>query len=374
MDGRCGAAVKGMASGLACSVMGQIGTAAWPQATAPPIEHVVLVDARLWQESHEEIERHMRCGAEAVYIARPCEVAIYLHGKTKEQLAAIKSINMLFHGSPYDANDQPIAKDDEALATKATSIEVLGSRLSVKANEVAEMVSITPASTPEQRQASRAKYAAYWELRDAMVLLWDATEAQKAPFYLYACNLAKIDGFKKLFTGFGRPVFGSTDVTGPPPKNNWLVEWESEGNSVSAAEAAHAETEVFVNPGGMKLELWWTLNFTWSLSGMEPKPKPKVYTRPPPPPPLYAKNAALKIYASGFKNDEDRTWNIKSSCISAVTVQSVVAADAYEPTATYTIALDEYGKLCYGASTAVFIESELKRRVVQDTTATVGWM
>ena len=76
MDGRCRAAVRNMASGLACSVMGQIGTAAWPQATAPPIEHVVLVDARLWQESHEEIERHLRCGAETVYIARPCEVAI----------------------------------------------------------------------------------------------------------------------------------------------------------------------------------------------------------------------------------------------------------------------------------------------------------
>lgn len=56
MDGRCRAAVRNMASGLACSVMGQIGTAAWPQATAPAsvVEHVVLVDARLWQESHEE--------------------------------------------------------------------------------------------------------------------------------------------------------------------------------------------------------------------------------------------------------------------------------------------------------------------------------
>ncbi len=39
------------------------------------------------------------------------------------------------------------------------------------------------------------------------------------------------------------------------PKSNWLVEWESEGNSVSAAEADHAEREVFENPGGMKLEL-----------------------------------------------------------------------------------------------------------------------
>ena len=62
MDGRCGAAVRNMASGLACSVMGQIGASAWPQATAPPIEHVVLVDARLWQESHAEIEAHLRCG------------------------------------------------------------------------------------------------------------------------------------------------------------------------------------------------------------------------------------------------------------------------------------------------------------------------
>ena len=85
MDGRCRAAVQNMASGLACSVMGQIGTAAWPQATAPAsvVEHVVLVDARLWQESHEEIERHLRPGAEAVYIARPCEVAIYLHNNRR---------------------------------------------------------------------------------------------------------------------------------------------------------------------------------------------------------------------------------------------------------------------------------------------------
>jgi hypothetical protein len=90
------------------------------------------------------------------------------------------------------------------------------------------MVKVTPKSTPEQRQASRAKYAAYWELRDAMVLLWNATETQKAPFYLYACNLAKIAGFQQLFTGFNRPVFGSTDVTGPPPRN-WEVEWESGG-------------------------------------------------------------------------------------------------------------------------------------------------
>ena len=59
MDGRCRAAVRNMASGLACSVMGQIGSAAQPPSV---VEHVVLVDARLWQESHEEIEAHLHPG------------------------------------------------------------------------------------------------------------------------------------------------------------------------------------------------------------------------------------------------------------------------------------------------------------------------
>jgi hypothetical protein len=218
---------------------------------------VVLVDARLWQESHEEIEKHLRPNAEAVYIARPCEIAIYLSKKSKEELAAVKSWNLLFHGSPYDAKGQPIAKDADV--STAASIEVLGSRLSVKPDEVKEMVAITPTSTPDKRQESRVKYPEYWELRDAMVLLWNATEAQSAPFYLYACNLARIAGFQELFTGFNRPVFGSTDVTGPPPRNNWLVEWESEDNTVSPAEAAHAETEVFERPGEMKLVLRFTV-------------------------------------------------------------------------------------------------------------------
>jgi hypothetical protein len=51
-------------------------------------------------------------------------------------------------------------------------------------------------------------------------------------------------------------VFGSTDVTGPPP-HNWRVEWESEGGAVSEAEAVHAEAEVFDRPGAMRLELAW---------------------------------------------------------------------------------------------------------------------
>ncbi len=245
------AAAQAAASALAKSTMCHLARACG--GSSGVAEHVVLVDARLWQESHEEIERHLRPTAEAVYIARPCEIAIYLHGKTKEQLAAVKSWNLLFHGSPYDAQGQPIAKDADVSA--AASIEVLGSRLSVRPEEVSEMVAITPESDSERRQASRLKYAAYWELRDAMVLLWDATAAQKAPFYLYACNLARIAGFRRLFTGFNRPVYGSDDVTGPPPRNNWLVEWESEGNAVSPSEASHAETEVFERPGGMRLEL-----------------------------------------------------------------------------------------------------------------------
>jgi hypothetical protein len=247
------AAAQAAAQALAKSTMWHLARACGGDSPAGVAQHVVLVDARLWQESHEEIEKHLRPNAEAVYIARPCEIAIYLHGKTKEELAAVKSWNLLFHGSPYDAKGQPIAKDAEDLST-AASIEVLGSRLSVKANEVSEMVKVTPNSTPAENQASRLKYAAYWELRDAMVLLWNATEAQKAPFYLYACNLARIAGFKQLFTGFDRPVFGSTDITGPPP-HNWRVEWESEGGAVSEAEAVHAEAAVFDRPGAMRLEL-----------------------------------------------------------------------------------------------------------------------
>jgi hypothetical protein len=243
------AATQAAASALAQSTMRHLGGGV-PSGEDRPVEHVVLVDARLWQESHGEIERSLRPNAEAVYIARPCQIAIYVHGKTKEQLAAIKSWNWLFHGSPYDAQGQPIGEGDDVSA--AASIEVLGSRLSVRPEEVSEIVAT---STPEQRHGSRLKYAAYWELRDAMVLMRDATAAHRAPFYLYACNLAKIAGFRGLFAGFGRPVYGSDDVTGPPPRNNWLVEWASEGNAVSPSEAAHAETDVFERPGRMTLEL-----------------------------------------------------------------------------------------------------------------------
>ena len=246
------------ARALARQAMAQIGA-----GRAPP-EHVVLVDARLWKESHEEIEQHLRPNAEAVYIARPCEIAIYLSKKTKEELAAIKSWNLLFHGSPYDAQGQPIARDGDV--TQAASIEVLGSRLSVKPDEVKEMVAITPESTPQERLESRQKYAEYWELRDAMVLLWNATEAQAAPFYLYACNLARIAGFQDLFKGFNRPVYGSTDVTGP--NTNWEVEWESEDNTVSPAEAAHAENEVS-SGGEMKLGCLFTRSlWLWRHSNL----------------------------------------------------------------------------------------------------------
>ena len=218
--------------------------------------HLVLVDARLWQESHEEIEARARPNTEVKYISKPVDVAIYLHEKANSTgwLAAVESINLLFHGSPYDAEGKPIDKDDEEMASKAASIEVLGAKLSVKPEDVAEMVGITQSSTAADKQKSREKYPEYWELRDAMVELWYATEAKKAPFYLYACNLARIAGFKELFRGFERPVFGSTDVTGPPP-HNWRVEWESEGGAVSEAEAVHAEAEVFDRPGAMKLEL-----------------------------------------------------------------------------------------------------------------------
>ena len=133
------AAAQAAASALATSTMWHLARAT---CQSGPVEHVVLVDARLWQESHEEIEKHLRPNAEAVYIARPCEIAIYLHGKAKEELAAVKSWNLLFHGSPYDANGQPMGKDADV--TTAVSIEVLGSRLSVKPNEVAEMVKVTP--------------------------------------------------------------------------------------------------------------------------------------------------------------------------------------------------------------------------------------
>ena len=176
----------------------------------------MLVDARLWQESHGEIEARARPNTEIVYISKPVDVAIYLHEKANSTgwLAAIESINLLFHGSPYDADGNPIDKDDEQMASKAASIEVLGARLSVKPEDVAEMVGVTQSSTAADKHASREKYPEYWELRDAMVALWYATTTKKAPFYLYACNLARIAGFKELFRGFDRR---STDVTGPPP-------------------------------------------------------------------------------------------------------------------------------------------------------------
>ena len=265
----CKDAAKGAASALSCAVMRHIEAAAGAAcdsdsaaAVAPAcepnngklVEHVVLVDARLWQESHEEIEAKLRPNAKAVYIARPCEVAIYLDGLTDAQRAAIRSWNLLFHGSPYDADAKPIRKDDPALADRAVTIEVLGAKLSVVPADVERMVAITPASTPAERAQSRAAYPAYWELREAMTLLWNATQKQQAPFFLYACNLAKIKGFQRLFTGFGRPVYGSTDVTGPPPYN-WRVEWESENGNVEPHDETHAEDDVFVRPGEMKLEL-----------------------------------------------------------------------------------------------------------------------
>jgi hypothetical protein len=83
----------------------------------------------------------------------------------------------------------------------------------------------------------------------------NAGGCSRQPFYLYACNLARIAGFKELFRGFDRPVFGSTDVTGPAAAQNWRVEWESEGGAVSDTEAVHAEAEVFDRPGAMRLEL-----------------------------------------------------------------------------------------------------------------------
>jgi hypothetical protein len=235
----------------AAGAAGAAGTKGSAGGAAPA--HLVLVDARLWRESHEEIEARARPNTEIVYISKPVDVAIYLAEKANctGWLAAVESINLLFHGSPYDADGNPIDKDDEEMASKAASIEVLGAKLSVKPADVAEMVGITQKSTAADKQKSREKYAAYWELRDAMVALWYATTTKKAPFYLYACNLARIAGFKELFRGFGRR---STDVTGPPP-HNWRVEWESEGGAVSDTEAVHAEAAVFDRPGAMRLEL-----------------------------------------------------------------------------------------------------------------------
>jgi len=248
-------------------VLGKLESAL--DGVAPPsgVEHVVLVDARLWQNSHAEIEAHLRPNAAAVYIARPCEIAIYLSKLTPEQCAAIKSWNLLFHGSPYDADKKPIHKDDPTLADRAVSIEVLGAQLSVLDRDVDAVIGVTPESTDADRAQSRKDHPEYWELRDAMVLLWEATKTQQAPFYLYACNLAKIRGFQRLFTGFQRPVYGSTDVTGP--NTNWRVEWESESGKVTPGDMAHAETNVFVRPGQMKLELPWPPSFGQTLQFLQ---------------------------------------------------------------------------------------------------------
>jgi hypothetical protein len=234
------------------------GPTALSGVPAPPTApvHLILVDQRLRQESHEDIVLNARPNTEVVYIAKPGDVMTYLEVKKKkrESLAAFESINLLFHGSPYDADGNSIAKDDPYLATNAATIEVLGAKLSVQQGAVEKMIKITPASTAAEQAASRAEFPRYWELRDAMVALWYATTTKKAPFYLYACNLAQIPGFKRLFTGFQRPVFGSTDITGPAAAQNWRVEWESDEGEVTEKEANHAQTNLF-DPLPEKLEL-----------------------------------------------------------------------------------------------------------------------
>jgi hypothetical protein len=228
------------------------GPTALPGVAAPPTApaHLILVDQRLRHESHEDIVLNARPNTEVVYIAKPGDMMTYLEvkKKKKESLAALESINLLFHGSPYDADGKPIDKTDPYLATKAATIEVLGAKLSVQKDAVEKMIKITPESPPAEHTASRTEFPRYWELRDAMVALWYATAAPTddktpPPFYLYACNLAQIPGFKRLFTGFKRPVFGSTDITGP--KTNWDVEWESEEGEVTEKEKKHAQTNLF---------------------------------------------------------------------------------------------------------------------------------
>ena len=175
-----------------------------------------------------------------------------------------------------DADDKPLGKDP-ALATKAVTIEVLGAKLSVREADVDKMIGITTKSSAADRNQSREDFPEYWELRDAMVAMWYATEAQKAPFYLYACNLAQIAGFKELFRGFDRPVFGSTDATGP--KTNWEVEWESEDGDVSPLEKTHAEQEVFERPGEMKLELHVRNGLYRNVEHTRPPAAPRKHTR-----------------------------------------------------------------------------------------------
>ena len=232
---------------------GAAGAGAGPPTPTPtPTRHLVLVDARLRAESGREIEARARPGVRVAYVETCADVPSGVLGLAGSEGLALESINLLFHGVPLDAAGVAIGRDADDLATRAASVEVLGERVSVLREDVAAMVGVTGVTPDAERAASRARFAAYWRVRDAMVAMYDA--APNAAFYIYACNLAAVPGFRDLFTGFGRPVYGSTDVTGPPP-HNWLVEWESEGRAVDARAATHAEREVFVEPGSMRLTL-----------------------------------------------------------------------------------------------------------------------
>ncbi len=140
-----------------------------------------------------------------------------------------------------------------------------------------------------------------------MVLLWDATESQAAPFYLYACNLAKIKGLQRLVTGFQRLVYGSTDVTGP--NTNWRVEWESESGMLTPEDVSHAETNVFDRPGQMKLELpwpptWYTVAVKNAIAAAQAAAVLKSLKEAFKPPEAKAPDAATTFHA------EAATWRV----------------------------------------------------------------
>jgi hypothetical protein len=234
-------------------------------APTPPITkktHLVLVDSRLWEQSHKEIKEQAKPGVIVQYMGGPGDIPMFLSTLTDQEKAEIASISVLFHGSPSDAGGKPISGDNVDLAENTVSIEILRAEISVREDDIRTMTVVIDPNDVKRSTAvvaaSMLAYPRFWELRKAMGLLYTATETQKAPFFLYACNLASIPGFKKLFNGFGRAIYGSTDVTGASNDGkgkNWTMEWCTDEDAIPDHVANHAVNNLFWDPNKLPLTL-----------------------------------------------------------------------------------------------------------------------
>jgi hypothetical protein len=260
-----------------------------PYFVAPPIAaatitkktHLVLVDSRLWEKSHEEIKKQAKPGVIVKYVGGPGDIPIFLSTLTQTEKDEIASISMLFHGSPSDAQGTPITGAElSAMPKTVSTIEILRAEISLRDDDLEGMLVTDPTKLAE----SARNFPRFWELRTAMGQLYAATMKQKAPFFLYACNLASIDGFKKLFLNYGREIYASTDVTGSSKDTetttkNWRVEWCSgcaDGTTPSGAVADHATVNLFGDPDMLPLTLG-----TFDIAANELRAeKGEVATRP----------------------------------------------------------------------------------------------